>query len=73
MRMRHIGRVMGEDGEAVTLDGVRAYLRSQFNGAVRRPGMYGGVIALHLYVDESTRTVHVLDIDHRSGIYRPHQ
>ncbi|HVB41473.1 MAG TPA: type II toxin-antitoxin system RelE/ParE family toxin [Streptosporangiaceae bacterium] len=23
-------------------------------------------------IDESTRTVHVLDIDHRSEIYRPH-
>jgi hypothetical protein len=24
-------------------------------------------------IDESTRTVHVLDIDHRSEIHRPHQ
>jgi mRNA interferase RelE/StbE len=24
-------------------------------------------------IDEATRTVHVLDIDHRSEIYRPHQ
>ena len=24
-------------------------------------------------IDEATRTVHVLDIDHRSAIYRPHQ
>ena len=24
-------------------------------------------------IDEDTRTVHVLDIDHRSEIYRPHQ
>jgi mRNA interferase RelE/StbE len=24
-------------------------------------------------IDESTLTAHVLDIDHRSGVYRPHQ
>jgi hypothetical protein len=34
-----------------SLASVRDYLRGQFNAAVRKPGMYGGEIALELYLD----------------------
>jgi hypothetical protein len=34
-----------------TLETVRAYLRDQYNSAVRRPGMFGGEMALRLYID----------------------
>ena len=33
-----------------TLETVRVYLREQYNSAVRRPGMFGGEIALQLYL-----------------------
>lgn len=32
-----------------------------------------GTYRLVYRIDETTRTVHVLDIEHRSEIYRPHQ
>jgi hypothetical protein len=32
------------------LDGVRRHLRTEFNGAIRRPGMYGGEIAIMIYL-----------------------
>jgi hypothetical protein len=32
-------------------DEIRAYLRRMFNSALRHPGMYGGEIALRLYLD----------------------
>ncbi len=55
VRMRHAGRVTGDGGGSVssqvTLDSVRGYLRSQFNAAVRRPGTYGGAVALHVYLE----------------------
>jgi hypothetical protein len=48
-----VAKIGVEDHDPVgpTLDTVRAYLREQYNGAVRRPGMYGGEIALRLYLD----------------------
>ncbi len=36
-------------------------------------GAQRGTYRLVYRIDDSTRTVHVLDIDHRSEIYRPHQ
>ena len=36
-------------------------------------GARRGTYRLVYRIDDSTRTVHVLDIDHRSEIYRPHQ
>jgi hypothetical protein len=32
------------------LDGVRQHLRTEFNGAIRRPSMYGGEIAIRIYL-----------------------
>ena len=36
-------------------------------------GARRGTYRLVYRIDEGTRTVHVLDIDHRSEIHRPHQ
>jgi hypothetical protein len=37
--------------DSVTLAAVRAHLRASFNEAVRRPGMFGGEMAIRLYLD----------------------
>lgn len=36
-------------------------------------GARRGTYRIVYRIDESTATVHVLDVDHRSEIYRPHQ
>jgi mRNA interferase RelE/StbE len=36
-------------------------------------GARRGTYRMVYRIDETTRTVHVLDVDHRSEIYRPHQ
>ena len=35
-------------------------------------GALRGTYRIVYRIEENTRTVHVLDIDHRAGIYRPH-
>lgn len=35
-------------------------------------GVLRGTYRIVYRIDESTRTVHVLDIDHRADVYRPH-
>lgn len=51
-----------------TLETVRAYLVAQANSALRRPGMYGGEIAVRLYLDAvavacGTKQAWVEDLD----------
>jgi mRNA interferase RelE/StbE len=36
-------------------------------------GARRGTYRIVYRIDEATRTVHVLDVDHRSEVYRPHQ
>jgi mRNA-degrading endonuclease RelE of RelBE toxin-antitoxin system len=35
-------------------------------------GALRGTYRIVYRIEENTRTVHILDIDHRAGIYRPH-